>query len=96
MERDKTWNPVGRRTPEDGGPEERRGVAPSDRGEKRRPGHTWRGLVVAVIAAIVLSAGATLILGGTYGFTRQGAAAGCGAGAVRDCCAPPESGQGGK
>lgn len=49
---------------------------------------TWRGLVIAVIAAVVLSVGATLLLGGTFGFTRQGASAGCGAGAVSDCCAP--------
>ena len=51
---------------------------------------TWRGLLIAVIAAVVLSVGATLLLGGTFGFTRQGAPAGCGAGAVSDCCAPRE------
>ncbi|MGB3398906.1 MAG: hypothetical protein WBA34_01900 [Candidatus Deferrimicrobiaceae bacterium] len=51
---------------------------------------TWRGLLIAVIAAVVLSVGATLLLGGTFVFTRQGASAGCGAGAVSDCCAPRE------
>jgi hypothetical protein len=49
---------------------------------------TWRGLLIAVIAAVVLSVGTTLLLGGSFRFTRQGAKAGCGAGAVSDCCAP--------
>lgn len=55
-----------------------------------RVGPTWRGLLIAVIAAVVLSVGATLLLGGTFGFTRQSASTGCGAGTVSDCCAPPE------
>ncbi len=69
-------------------PEEWFGLASPEREEEPRIGPTWRGLLIAVIAAVVLSVGATLLLGGTFGFTRQGAATGCGAGAASDCCAP--------
>ena len=96
MERERPWDLVGRPMPEEGEPDARFGSLLSEREEEHRPGPTWRGLVIAVIAAIVLSVGATLLLGGTYRFSRQGAASGCGAGAAADCCAPPESGQGGR
>ena len=46
---------------------------------------TWRGLFIAVIAAIVLSVTATLLLGGSFGSERSGSAGGCGAGS--GCCA---------
>jgi hypothetical protein len=46
---------------------------------------TWRGLLIAVIAAIVLSVTATLLLGGSFGSERSGSAGGCGAGS--GCCA---------
>lgn len=70
-------------------------LLPPEREEEHRSRPTWRGLLIAVIAAVILSVGATLLLGGTYGFTRQGAASGCGAGAVSDCCAPGNSRSGG-
>lgn len=48
---------------------------------------TWRGLVIAVVTAIVLSVTATFLLGGSF---MQGggssAAAGCGPGSA--CCPP--------
>lgn len=51
---------------------------------------TWRGLVIAVIAAIVLSLTATLLLGGSFGvYKQQGSATGCGPGSA---CCPPASG----
>ena len=46
---------------------------------------TWRGLLIAVIAAIVLSVTATLLLGGSFGSERSGSTGGCGAGS--GCCA---------
>lgn len=70
--------------------EELYGLVPPERGEGERTRPTWRGLLIAVIAAVVLSVGATLLLGGTFRFTREGATSGCGAGAVSDCCAPRE------
>jgi hypothetical protein len=51
---------------------------------------TWRGLLIAVIAAIVLSVTATLLLGGSFGYGRSGSVAGCGAGS--ECC-PPAAGR---
>jgi len=51
---------------------------------------TWRGLVIAVIAAIVLSLTATLLLGGSFGvYKQQGSATGCGPGSA---CCPPAAG----
>ncbi len=47
---------------------------------------TWRGLLIAVIAAIVLSVTATLLLGGSFGYKTSGSAGGCGAGG--ECCVP--------
>ncbi len=46
---------------------------------------TWRGFLIAVIAAIVLSVTATLLLGGSFGSERSGSTGGCGAGS--GCCA---------
>ncbi|OGP79374.1 MAG: hypothetical protein A2Z13_01385 [Deltaproteobacteria bacterium RBG_16_64_85] len=53
-----------------------------------RPAPTWRAWVISIIAAIVLSVTATLLLGGSFRF--PGAAAvsgGCGQGS--DCCPIP-------
>jgi hypothetical protein len=52
-------------------------------------GPTWRGFVLAILAAILLSGMATLLLGGSSSFgTRQpataGAPGGCGSGG--NCC----------
>lgn len=61
--------------------------SPEPEGDHRsRP--TWRGLLIAVIAAVVLSVGATLLLGGSYGFTGQTARQGCGSGS--ECCPPAD------
>lgn len=64
-----------------------------EREEEYRSGPSWRGLLIAVIAAVVLSVGATLLLGGGYGFTRGGAQLGCGPGS--ECCPPGDSRPGG-
>jgi hypothetical protein len=56
-----------------------------------RPGPGWRGFVLSILAAVVLSVIATLLLGGSWSsFTSHPAAAvssgGCGSGG---CCCPP-------
>ena len=64
------------------------GLSPDGRTGATSP--TWRGLVIAVIAAIVLSLTATFLLGGSFGVYNRGAAAtGCGAGSP---CCPPAAG----
>jgi len=90
MEQERNDRMVESGYPEERKPEEWAGPDPVERDEGYRTRPTWRGLLIAVIAAVVLSVGATLLLGGSYGFTRQGAASGCGAGAAGDCCAPSE------
>jgi hypothetical protein len=60
------------------------GLEPDTQGGISSP--TWRGLLIAVIAAIVLSVTATIMLGGAFVYGRGGTAAGCGAGS--GCCAP--------
>ncbi len=55
-------------------------------GKDRPANPTWRGLVVAVVAAIVLSVAATLLLGGSYGFAGRTSPGGCGPGSA--CCPP--------
>lgn len=47
---------------------------------------TWRGLVIAVAAATILSVAATFLLGGSSVYGRTGSAGGCGEGGA--CCAP--------
>ena len=70
-------------------PEDLSGLVPPEREEDPLSRPTWRGLLIAVIAAVVLSVGATLLLGGSYGFTREGARQGCGS--VSECCPPADS-----
>ncbi len=58
-----------------------------------RTGPTWRGFVLAILVAIILSVTTTLLLGGSWSsYTLNPAAAvssgGCGAGA--NCCPPPQ------
>jgi len=60
---------------------------------KDRTGPTWRGFALSILAAIVLSVMATLLLGGSWSsYTLHPAAAfssgGCGAGA--NCCLPQQ------
>lgn len=68
-------------------PESRSAIegGPEEPGVRTSP--TWRGLVIAVIAAIVLSVTATLLLGGSFGVYDRRAAGGCGSGG--DCCPLP-------
>jgi len=91
MERDLTGHPGDPGKPEGRESEGRLDIGRPDRDGEHPPGPTWRGLVIAVVAAVMLSVGATLLLGGSYGFTRQGATSGCGAGAAGDCCAPSQN-----
>ncbi len=66
------------------------GVFGEEEEGNRLPGRpTWRALILAVIAAIALSVSATLLLGGSLGFTRVAASTGCGPGS--ECCPPADS-----
>jgi hypothetical protein len=60
------------------------GLEPDSQGGISSP--SWRGLVIAVVAAIVLSVTATLLLGRSFGLGSAVARSGRGAGS--DCCAP--------
>lgn len=51
-----------------------------------RSSPTWRGLVVAVVAAAILSVAATLLLGGSFAPVRATSARGCG---PQSACCPP-------
>ena len=61
-----------------------RDAGPEDLAGRSSP--TWRGLVVAVVAAAILSVAATLLLGGSFGPGRANSAEGCGPGSA--CCPP--------
>ena len=61
-----------------------------------RRGPTWRGWVLSILAAILLSVTATLLLGGSSAFRSEDAAAGAGgrgSGAGRSCCPPADAGK---
>ena len=61
-----------------------------------RRGPSWRGWVLSILAAILLSVTATLLLGGSSAFRSDGAAAGAGvrgSGAGRSCCQPADAGK---
>ena len=61
-----------------------------------RRGPSWRGWVLSILAAILLSVTATLLLGGSSAFRSDGAAAGAGgrgSGAGRSCCPPADAGK---
>jgi hypothetical protein len=53
-----------------------------------RPAITWRALVISIIAAVVLSVTATLLLGGSFGVPGRTVSAGCGSGG--SCCPPAD------
>ncbi|GAB4234181.1 MAG: hypothetical protein OHK0028_10310 [Deltaproteobacteria bacterium] len=59
---------------------------------ERRKGPGWRGWVLSILVAIVLSVTATLLLGGSLQPIRAtaGGAAGVGCGAGSGCCPPGE------
>lgn len=64
------------------------GAADSRTSEFRR-GPTWRGWVLSILAAIILSVTATLLLGGSSAFRSDRAVAG----AVSGCCPPAVAGK---
>lgn len=53
-----------------------------------RPGLTWRGWVVSILVAIILSVTATLLLGGSFGVTRALPLGVCATGNGGPCCPP--------
>ena len=61
-----------------------RDAGPEDLAGRSSP--TWRGLVVAVVAAAILSVAATLLLGGSFVSGRAASATGCG---PQSACCPP-------
>jgi len=64
-----------------------------DSSEGRR-GPTWRGWVLSILVAIILSVTATLLLGGSAAFrSNRTLAAGSVAGAGSSCCPPADAGK---
>ena len=57
---------------------------------KEDDGPSWRALIVSVLAAVILSVGTTLLLGGIGGFTGRAASGPCGSAA----CVPGRAGAG--
>ena len=83
-----------------GGPE-REGLAGGPGAEERlfraegepaspgdRPGLTWRGWVVSILVAIILSVTATLLLGGSFGPDRLLSPGACATDPRGPCCPP--------
>jgi len=73
-------------------------IAPGDphTGESRR-GPGWKGWVLSILVAIILSVTATLLLGGSGSFRPgravAGGAGGCGSGGGSGCCPPAVAGK---
>lgn len=63
--------------------------------EMRRSGPSWRAWAVSIVAAIVLSVAATLLLGGSGAFRpgRASAAGAIGSGCGGGCCPPAVTGK---
>ncbi|MBE0605499.1 MAG: hypothetical protein IH610_04335 [Deltaproteobacteria bacterium] len=64
------------------------GRGDSNTAEGRR-GPTWRGWVLSILVAVILSVTATLLLGGSSAFRSDHSAAGAG----RSCCPPAVAGK---
>lgn len=63
---------------------------------ENRRGPTWRGWVLSILVAIILSVTATLLLGGSSAFRSDrvaGGAGGCGTGTGSGCCPPGVAGR---
>jgi hypothetical protein len=63
---------------------------------ENRRGPTWRGWVLSILVAVILSVTATLLLGGSSAFRSDrvaGAAGGCGTGTGSGCCPPAVAGK---
>jgi hypothetical protein len=60
-----------------------------------RRGPTWRGWVLSILVAVILSVTATLLLGGSGAFRsdRAVAAGACGCGGGSNCCPPSDNGK---
>jgi len=58
-----------------------------------RSGPGWKGWVLSILAAIILSVTATLLLGGSGSFRPDRAAASGAAGAGSSCCPPADAGK---
>jgi len=60
-----------------------------------RRGPTWRGWVLSILVAIILSVTATLLLGGSGAFRsdRAVAAGASGSGTGSSCCPPADTGK---
>ncbi len=62
-----------------------------------RRGPTWRGWVLSILVAVILSVTATLLLGGSVAFRSDRAVGGGsgrgGSGGGRSCCPPADSGK---
>jgi hypothetical protein len=78
------------------GPAETNAAVDSHAAEGRR-GPTWRGWVLSILVAILLSVTATLLLGGSGAFRSDRAVAsgstGGGSGAGGSCCPPADAGK---
>jgi len=70
-------------------------AAGDPRATEGRRGPTWRGWVLSILVAIILSVTATLLLGGAGSFRLdRAAAAGSGAsGSGSSCCPPADAGK---
>ena len=72
-------------------------IAPGDpHATEGRRGPSWRGWVLSILVAVILSVTATLLLGGSSSFRSDDAAAGAGgrgSGAGRSCCPPADAGK---
>ncbi len=58
-----------------------------------RSGLTWRALILSILAAVVLSVAATLLLGGSFRLTGASNGAPAGSGAHGPCCPLPGGGE---
>lgn len=83
-----------------GMPESTESIAAGDpRAASVRRGPTWRGWVLSILAAVILSVAATLLLGGSSAFRLDRAVAGggtgggCGSGTGSSCCPPEDAGK---
>jgi len=66
-------------------------------GSERRTGptSTWRAWLLSIVAAVVLSVAATVLLGGSFRLpgASNGPAGGCAPGSGSPCCPPQDDGR---
>lgn len=56
--------------------------------EADRPGPGWRAWILSILAAVILSVAATLLLGGSFGVSRATPPGACGIDRAVPCCPP--------